>query len=265
MKKLLKYFFTICLFTTITAAFTANTMAGETQAVAATATVSTPAFYIYLYDNIDPELVRKIIPMLKEALFDMEFVIVPEKLEVPESAWVEVRKKYYAGDILKQLAAIKPENAIAVVGILDVDIFVGRHPYVKGLSNPAIGTSVVSVKRLREYASEYRFKLRLAKEILHELGHLLGQEHCQYPRHCVMGYSTTLAQLDAKSRFFCPYHKEQILKELKDRGLSPQKHKLPELPPVNTAEKDKVKNRDNEKAESSSRETAETTLDFIVD
>lgn len=201
---------------------------GEPAATGAAPEHPTPAFYIYLYGDVDEHLVELTIPYLKEALFDMEFRIVEERLDIPDSAWVEVREKYYAGEILEKLSGIKPDDAIAVIGILDAEMFVGRYPYVRGIANPAIGASLVSLVHLKEQASEYRLKYRLAKEMLHELGHLLGQEHCHSPDYCIMGYSPTLSQLDMKMRFFCPFHKKKIREELIRRGISPDGHRLPE-------------------------------------
>lgn len=41
----------------------------------------------------------------------------------------------------------------------------------------------------------------LAKEVLHEIGHLMGLDHCQ--GHCIMSLSSTLDQARAKSPFLC--------------------------------------------------------------
>src|SRR5436853_49047 len=47
------------------------------------------------------------------------------------------------------------------------------------------------------------FRMRATKEATHELGHVMGLRHCKNSR-CVMYFSNTIEDTDAKSEKFCP-------------------------------------------------------------
>jgi len=174
-----------------------------------------PTFYIVIYRGVDPEPVEKIAPMISEELFGIPVKILDERPVEPQKAYVEIRDMYYAGRMHDELVKMKPENSLGLVAITSKDIYIGRLPFVRGSSDPGRGVAVISTFRLNN-PSEYRFRMRILKEILHELGHILGQEHEIDPKLCVMGQSMDMIQLDAKSRHFCPYHRERIKEYLKN-------------------------------------------------
>ena len=200
-------------------AFAADTATGSEKLPSPAGEAPSPAFHIIAYGDADIELARELAPMISDQLFNIPVVVLDKRIEEPEDAYVEIRDKFYGGKLLDQLFEMKPEGSLGFVGLTDRDIYIGRRPHVRGVSDPDRGVAVVSTFRLLS-ASAYRFKIRTLKEMLHELGHLLGQEHDIDPSHCVMGLSITLMQLDAKSREFCPYHKRLIRLFLeKEKGL----------------------------------------------
>ncbi|MFC1474981.1 hypothetical protein ACFLQK_02940 [bacterium] len=184
-------------------------------------------FYIAFYTDGDRGIVEEAIPMIREQLFNMPFVLVEEEVPLPEDAYVEIRDKYYAGRMLEILAENLPKDSVGYLAITDSDIYVGRRPHVRGLANPELGVAIVSTHRLK-YPSRYRYKLRVLKEVLHELGHVLGQEHCEDNSYCIMGFSHGLSELDAKYREFCPYHRNELREHLKEKGIDLEKYKIPE-------------------------------------
>ena len=67
--------------------------------------------------------------------------------------------------------------------------------------------AIVSLHRLRPEhygfaADPIALQDRLAKEVLHEVGHLHGLVHCHHPE-CVMGFSTVVEEIDNKGFDFC--------------------------------------------------------------
>jgi archaemetzincin len=47
------------------------------------------------------------------------------------------------------------------------------------------------------------------KEIFHELGHAIGLKHCEH-RGCVMRFSDSLADTDAKGEELCAYCSRRV-------------------------------------------------------
>ncbi len=88
------------------------------------------------------------------------------------------------------------------------DLYVGACDFVFGLARPASGVAVVSTARLN---NEYYCRTpddadlidRTSKEGAHEIGHLLGLDHCSNPE-CVMFRPRTLDELDRKRQMLCP-------------------------------------------------------------
>ncbi|HLI46624.1 MAG TPA: matrixin family metalloprotease, partial [Geobacterales bacterium] len=98
--------------------------------------------------------------------------------------------------------------------IVEPDIFVPAFNYCFGV---AYGNkAIVSLARLKTSfygLDEDRFKMleRLEKEVMHELGHMLGLGHCKN-RSCVMYFSNTIEDTDRKSRRYCTDCKKLLSK-----------------------------------------------------
>lgn len=123
------------------------------------------------------------------------------------------RKQYFSSKLLASLG--KSEREERVVGIIDVDLYVPRLNFVFGEAAVASGTTIVSLYRLRqEYyglvPDEALFLERVTKEIVHELGHTFGLEHCPNNK-CVMHFSNSLADTDLKRADFCSSCRPKII------------------------------------------------------
>jgi archaemetzincin len=120
-------------------------------------------------------------------------------------AYQPQRDQYLSSRLLSSLS--KHEADERVVGLTEVDLYVPRLNYVFGEADPLSGRAIVSFCRLRqEYyglpPDETLFLERAVKEIVHELGHTFGLEHCPNSR-CVMYFSSSLADTDLKETGFC--------------------------------------------------------------
>ena len=128
-------------------------------------------------------------------------------------AYTPERKQYFSSKLLASLK--KSEREERVVGIADVDLYVPRLNFVFGEADIFSGTAIVSLCRLRqEYyglaPDEALFLERVAKEIVHELGHTFGLGHCP-DNKCVMHFSNSLADTDLKETSFCSSCRPKII------------------------------------------------------
>jgi archaemetzincin len=88
------------------------------------------------------------------------------------------------------------------------DLYVNGCDFVFGLARQTSSIAVVSTARL---GNGYYGRVhddtdlidRTAKEGAHEIGHLLGLDHCTNPE-CVMFRPRTLDELDRKKKMLCP-------------------------------------------------------------
>jgi archaemetzincin len=67
--------------------------------------------------------------------------------------------------------------------------------------------AIIALPRLRQSfyglpEDEALYHERAVKEAVHEMGHTYGLGHCRN-RRCVMAFSNSLLDTDAKSRHFC--------------------------------------------------------------
>ena len=112
---------------------------------------------------------------------------------LPRSAYYPPRRRYKADLLLEHLAAQVPTELPAgtrVLGLTTVDISTSKPPHkdwgVFGLGSLGGTAAVVSSHRLRKKArDEQQLRWRVTNTAVHELGHVLGLDHCEEAR-CVM-------------------------------------------------------------------------------
>ena len=128
--------------------------------------------------------------------------------ELPEGAYDSARGQYRAEELIDLASRIGAgQKNIAITA---ADLFYRRRNYVFGLAYLDGSASVVSTNRLQtssdggfsqKPASEI-FADRVRKEVVHEIGHTLGLEHCENAR-CVMNFSPTVREVDRKEEALC--------------------------------------------------------------
>ncbi len=132
-------------------------------------------------------------------------------LNVPKDCWNQWRKQYNAEGMLSALngstAATFIEKSVPSLFITDVDIYYDGLNFVFGLEDPTMAASIVSIARLRPefYDRTPNAQLlieRAVKEAVHEVGHMLGIQHCRRPA-CVMMFSPSVGDVDTKRNDFC--------------------------------------------------------------
>jgi archaemetzincin len=174
--------------------------------------------YLQPLDDILTRATRCIDQMavFASAFFVREVTILPP-LALPRDA-IRTRpsrdshdRQCYAIDILRQLSGIQLPDALCVVGVtahdLYPDVFVR---FAFGEASAVHRVCVCSIARFGEpYCEEANVhgpaeRLRRCCRLLaHEVGHILGLEHCTYYR-CLMNGSANMQESDRRPLHLCP-------------------------------------------------------------
>lgn len=152
--------------------------------------------------GVDESIVRVALGEVEISLPETRCVIGSLERQIDLSkAFVKRRNQYLADAILDSIPL--PEDESRVVGIVDVDIYTSTLNFVFGIAELPGRRALISTYRLKmgDVSNELLIE-RLAKEIVHELGHTFGLRHCSDKR-CVMHFSNSIADTDYKSVRLC--------------------------------------------------------------
>lgn len=114
--------------------------------------------------------------------FANEVVVLPPK-DLPTEAYYPPRRRYRADKILDRMVSETPEDAQVMVGLTTVDISTTKGEYedwgILGLATVSGRECVISrFRAARGAKSDLHTRQRLAKVVVHEIGHTLGLPHC---------------------------------------------------------------------------------------
>jgi len=118
------------------------------------------------------------------------------------------RDQVCADRLLARLEGEPIEPGAVRVGLVGVDIAIPIFTFVFGRARSGGHAAIVSTARLdpRFYGLPGNAALmarRTVDEILHELGHIAGLQHCVLP-DCLMHFAGTVEQVDVRGSEFCP-------------------------------------------------------------
>jgi archaemetzincin len=118
-----------------------------------------------------------------------------------ENGFDPARRQWRAEAMLARCVNSYATPDCVAVGLTGRDLYVPSLNFVFGLAIKEAGAAIVSWYRLE--GDEKVFVARVAKEIVHEVGHVEGLDHCRNEM-CVMWFSNTLSETDRKEAKFCP-------------------------------------------------------------
>jgi archaemetzincin len=128
------------------------------------------------------------------------------------------RNQYHSTPVLEQLALNAPADAIKVLALVEVDLFIPILTHVYGEAQLGGKACIVSTIRLNDGRSylnmQEPFQSRIVKEAIHELGHTFKLRHCR-EHTCLMHYCRDESDVDRKSDQFCRYCKVLLEDEIK--------------------------------------------------
>ncbi len=162
-----------------------------------------------------PASVKRKASTALRSVYDCE-VTIQDSETVPEGAYDGGRDQYRAEEFIE--LASRVGDGAKNIAITAHDLYYRRRNYVFGLAYLSGNGSVVSTARLQtssdggfsDRSSGEIFSDRIRKEVVHEVGHTLGLEHCDNNR-CVMNFSPTVRQVDVKEENLCGTCQRDVL------------------------------------------------------
>ncbi len=136
------------------------------------------------------------------------------KTDMPTSFHNPLRNQIYAKPLLMEVRKIVQSNGyFKGLGILREDIYHKNSSYIFGLAELNGRAALISTFRLLGDG----LYTRVLKEVLHEVGHLLGLTHC--PNNCVMRFSSNVKETDMKPATYCKTCEEKVAYFIRESGL----------------------------------------------
>lgn len=165
---------------------------------------------LVLFEGAEPvySIVNKAIEAAVNFFYDeatMEVLV----MAIPDEAYNDERGQIEATLLIKALNEnTQLDKKDLTIALLIKDMYYKNMNFIFGLADIKRKRIIVSTYRLeRDYSTQHVAPVddlneRVFKEVLHEIGHVFGFEHCPN-KSCVMSFSPTLFDVDNKLPLLC--------------------------------------------------------------
>jgi len=140
-------------------------------------------------------------------------IALSESIEIPAETYDSKRQQYNAEEILLKLKQGSSDKSIRQIGLINHDIYTPDLNFVFSTTQPKGNTILISLARLMDENDRSETEARYRKVLLRTLGVSFGFKPSS-ERSCVMAFSNSLEELDAKGLDWCEY--ERTLQRIKD-------------------------------------------------
>lgn len=137
-------------------------------------------------------------------------VSINPRIAVPEQAYDAARDQCLADTLIEELYPLRKKGSY-LLGVTAVNLYATDKNFVFGEASPMMETAVISLYLLGGPGVSKELLLeRAVKEAVHEVGHLMGMDHCDNGQ-CVMHFSGSLIDTDVKNNYFCANCRPRLL------------------------------------------------------
>jgi len=134
--------------------------------------------------------------------FSLQTKLMPA-VTVPRKFYRYKRKQYDADLLLEYVHSYQPKRAGMIVGVFNGSMFSENYKEILGYAHLTNGPMIYSTKDLHEDCTDISIKRRRSEWIiLHEMGHVLGFDHCSV-NNCVLSEVCDYKYLNNTKPAYC--------------------------------------------------------------
>lgn len=179
-----------------------------------------PYITIIAFKGVESEVLTYVTVNLTKA-FSARLSVIKTPRDALRDCLNVTRGQLNASRVLRLVAGLRDLSGSGGValGLVPDDAYVEGLNFVFGLASQYQAAAVVFLERLKDkyglpkgmsgYVDKDTYLGRVLKEVMHELGHVFGLDHCMN-RRCVMAFSNSIMDTDRKEWRYCQACAERL-------------------------------------------------------